>query len=220
MCRKTWISLMVLAAVAPVTMRARVLVAQNANPAHAHILHVTEAFGSTPDGGGLLPTAVAEAAIVAEHARLAAGGDPTDIDPMIRHTRHVLNAIDPSEFPTGPGLDFGLRPAADAIAQHIEMAAAAEGASQGVKTHAAHVAAASRDVSQRADQIVALARQVLSAGVYNEAYPLVQQLRDLGAEVIPGVDTSGDGAISLGEGEGGVEQIERHMALLVEAAGL
>ena len=220
MLHRTWLPTVTLAIAAPMGANGGSLMAQEANPAHVHVLHVTEAFGATPDGSGLLPMAIAEATIAAEHARLAGEGDPTDIDPMIRHARHVLNAIDPGEFPTGPGLDFGVRPAAEGIIRHIELAANSEGASQSVVTHSAHVAAASSDLVQRADEVVGLARQVLAAGVYNEAYPLAQQLGDLGTELLTGADISGDGSISMGDGEAGLEQVERHMALLVEAEGL
>ncbi len=192
--------------------------AQQASAAHTHIGHVLEAFSQTPNGEGLLATAMSEAETAAEHASLAAGGDPTDIDPMIRHTRHVLHAIDPAEFPNGPGLGFGLRPAVQGIARHIELAAASEGASQNVRTHAEHVSTAANAVAERADRIVELARQVLAAGVYNEARPLVQQLRDLCAELLPGADASGDGTISLDEG--GLSHVQRHMTLMAEGEGL
>ncbi len=194
-------------------------IAQEANGSHTHIRHVLEAFAPTPEGEGLFPIAVAEASIALEHARLA-GGDPTNIDPMIRHTRHVLNAIDPEEFANGPGLGFGVTRATEGIVQHIELAASSSEASANVRTHSTHVVAAARGVTQRAEQIVDLARQILSSGVYTRAYPLVEQLQVLCEELTTGTDVSDDGDISLEEGEGGIQQIQQHLALMVEGEGI
>lgn len=195
------------------------VIAQEANASHTHIRHVNEAFASAPDGEGLLPTSEAEAAIALQHARLAAR-DPTNIDPMKQHARHVLNAIDPAEFERGPGLGFGVKAAAEGIVRHIELAAGSDAASENVRTHAGHVAAAARAVSERASQIVDLAGQILPMSDYNRAYNVVLQLRDLCEELTAGTDVSGDGAISLAEGEGGLEQVRRHMTLMAEGEGL
>ena len=193
------------------------VIAQEVNASHTHMRHVLEAFGPTPDGQGLLPTAEAEAAIALQHARLAAR-DPTNIDPMKQHARHVLNAIDPAEFERGPGLGFGVKAAAEGIIRHIELAAGSDVASGNVRTHAGHVAAAARSLTQRAEQIVEVAGQILPMSDYNRAYTLVLQLRDLCEELTTGVDISGDGAISLSEG--GLEQVRRHMGLMAEGEGL
>ena len=75
-------------------------------------------------------------------------------------------------------------------------------------------------MSQRADQIVDLVGQILPLSDYNSAYELVLQLRDLCEELTTGTDVSGDGAISLEEGEGGLEQIRQHLALMTAGEGL
>ena len=113
--------------------------AAQGNAAHTHIGHVMDGFGDTPDGQGLLPTALAEAKIAAQHAALAAE-EPNNLRAMKRHAAHVLNAVDPSEEDNGPGLGYGVKQAAAGIARHIELAAKSEGASQGVMTHSEHVA--------------------------------------------------------------------------------
>lgn len=195
----------------------QVLIAQEANASHAHIRHALEAFTSTPDGAGLLPTAESEAMIAQRHAGLAAN-DPTDIGPMQQHTRHVLNAIDPERFPEGPGGGFGVKAAADGIARHIELAAASEGASANVRTHAAHVVAAAQAVSQRADEIVALGEQILAAGDYLRASRLVGQMQALCEGLVTGVDSARDGTISLDEG--GLQHVRQHLALMADAEGL
>ncbi len=53
------------------------------------------AWGDTPMGAGLLPTAIAAARIAATHAGLAAR-QPTNLEYMKTHAGHVLNAIDPT----------------------------------------------------------------------------------------------------------------------------
>lgn len=191
--------------------------AQQSSAAHTHMAHVREAFPGTPNGEGLLAVALADAQTALEHARLSTGGDPTDIDPMVRHARHVLHAVDPSRFPNGPGSGFGLKAAAEGIARHIELAAA-EGASDNVRTHAAHVAAAARATAERADQIVAKVGEILSAGVYNRAHPLTTELAELCEALAAGADRSGDGVVSLDEA--GLDQVERHLNLMAEGEGL
>ena len=196
----------------------RAMLAQDEPAAHTHIAHVREAFSGTPDGQGLLAIAIADAETVLEHARLSAGGDPTDIDPMIRHARHVLHAVDPSQFPNGPGSGFGLKVAAEGIIRHIELAAAAGDASENVGTHAAHVAAAAQATAERVDRIAAKVGEILAAGVYNLAYPLTDELVELAEALAAGTDASGDGTISLDEG--GLDQVERHLNLMAEGEGL
>lgn len=180
------------------------LAAQATPDAHVHIGHVLSEFGGAPDGMGLMPLAFAEAEIAAEHARLAAEGDPTNIDPMIRHTRHVLNALDPAEFEVGPGLGFGVKPAAEGISRHIGLAATAEDASENVRLHAEQVSAAADAVSGRVDEAILVARQVLASGVYTDAYPLVRELRDLCERLL----------------EAELGQLRQHVELMAEGEGL
>ncbi len=206
------------AAVIVGTVCPRAMLAQDESTAHTHIAHVRDAFSGTPDGEGLLAMASADAETALEHARLSAGGDPTDIDPMIRHARHVLHAVDPSQFPSGPGSGFGLKAAAEGITRHIELAAAARDASDNVGTHAAHVAAAAQATAERAERIGAKVAEILAAGVYNLAYPLTGELVELAEALAGGTDASGDGTISLGEG--GLDQVEHHLNLMAEGEGL
>ncbi len=195
------------------------LQAQQANPAHNHISHVMEAFGATPGGEGLLQVAEAEAAVAAQHARLATNDD-TNLEWMKTHTRHVLHAVDPSRIEQGPGLGFGVRAAADGVAQHIGMAAGSEGASDAVRTHAGHVAEAATAVSERAARIVELTDQVERASDYTAAAELVRQIRTLADQLVSGADLDGDGRISWGGGEGGLEQVRQHMTFMIEAEGI
>ncbi|MEX2528090.1 MAG: hypothetical protein WEA09_10680 [Gemmatimonadota bacterium] len=195
------------------------LMAQDGNPAHAHMGHVAHAFGPAPDGQGLLPTAQAEAQVAVQHADLAAR-DLFDVAAMQIHSRHVLHAVDPSAVESGPGLGFGVKRAAEGVAQHITLASEAEGASDNVKLHSGHVAASARTVAARAEEIVALVGRIQAAGTYDEAGGLVRQLQTLTQQLVSGHDANGDGRIGWQEGEGGLEQAELHMGLMLQGEGL
>ena len=207
------------AAAAPVTRStgASAATALQAGAVSAHIGHVLTSFADTPDKAGLLPTARAEAGIAAQHAAFAAR-TPTNLDAMKLHAGHVLHAIDPALIASGPGRGYGLKKAANAVATHIEMAAAAEGATAGVRTHAEHVASASRSVVVRADQVIKLAQRIRDASDAETAAPLVGQLTSLCEQLMSGADLDADGRVSWGGGEGGVQQAEAHMQLLLNSA--
>jgi hypothetical protein len=188
-----------------------------ANPAHAHIGHVLEGFSGTPEGQGLLPTALAEARVAAQHAGLAAR-DLSNLAAMQQHTAHVAQAIDPSYVAQGPGMGYGVKRAAEGIVAHVGLAAGGDGASANVAMHAEHVTAAARNVVERAEGMVALARQIEAAGTAAEAAPLVEQLRDLAEQLVSGHDASGDGRV--GWQDGGLEQVEQHMNLMRRGEGI
>lgn len=192
----------------------QVATAQQTSPAHAHIGHVMDEWRDTPDGRGLLPTAVGEAEVAAQHASLAAR-DPNNLDAMKLHTGHVIHAVAPSEEPSGPGLGYGVKRAAEGTATHIELAADADGASQNVSVHSTHVATSARNTVQRADEVVRLAKQIQAASSASAAAPLVEQLRTLAEQLVTGADADGDGQVGWQEGEGGLEQAEQHMMLMM-----
>jgi hypothetical protein len=186
-------------------------------PLAAHLAHVTTAFNGTPNNQGLLATAVAEAKVVAQHAALAAKPG-TDLETLKKHAGHIIHAVDPTVETTGPGAGYGLKKAAAAVAQHIEMAGKAEGAPAAVANHATHVATSAKNVAARADQIVALAKQIQAASSTSDAAALVTQLNTLAEQLTAGVDANGDGRIGWQEGEGGLQHVEQHVGLLVEAS--
>ena len=189
------------------------------NPAHTHISHVATAFGRTPDGSGLLAAASAEADVALQHIDLA-WRDTSNLEWMQRHAAHVLHAVDPSQVDGGPGSGFGLVAAAGGIAQHIELAAGSEGASDAVGRHGAHVAAAARAVAERAGEIAELAAQVGSAPEYSAAEGLTGRIRTLVNQLRDGEDLNGDGQIGWGDGEGGLAQVDQHLGFILEAEGL
>lgn len=192
---------------------------QQANMAHTHIGHVMTSFKDTPTQQGLLPAAMAEAKIAAQHAGLAAKA-PDNLDAMKLHAGHVIHAIDPTIELKGPGLGYGVKKATAGASQHVDFAAKSEGASANVKTHAGHVSASLGNVTKRADEMVALAQRIRAATSAAEAAPLVTQLNTLGGQLGAGVDANSDGQIGWQVGEGGLQQAEQHMGLMKKGEGL
>lgn len=183
-----------------------------------HVGHVAVRFMDTPDRAGLLDVAMAEARIAAEHAGFAARA-PTDLDAMRRHAAHVLHALDPARAASGPGRGYGLQKAVRGVATHIELAARADGASPAVKTHAERIATAARSVLARSDEAVALAEQVQGATSAAVAAPLVTQLLSLCLQLTSGADLDADGRVGWDGGEGGLQQAEEQLRLLLAAVG-
>lgn len=194
----------------------RTIVAVPAGPVGVHIGHVVNAFGDTPNGQGLLTTAMAEARIAAQHATLAMR-QPGNLDYMKTHAGHVINALDPTIVAAGPGLKYGLRKATTGVVTHIELAAGAQGASPNVITHARHVATSARNTLARADQLVALAQKVQAATTASEAAALVSQMASLADQLIAGADANADGKITWEQGEGGLQQCDEHVKLMLAA---
>ena len=191
-------------------------VAVPAGPVGVHIGHVVNAFNDTPNGRGLLPTAMAEARVAIQHAGLAAR-NTASLDAMKLHAGHVINALDPTIVPTGPGLGYGLKKAATGVATHIELASKAPGASPNVVTHAGHIAMSAKNTVQRADQIVALAKQIQAATSATDAAALVSQMVSQCDQLVAGADANGDGRITWEAGEGGLQQVQQHVNLMLAA---
>ena len=189
-------------------------------PAHTHIHHVAVAFRGTPDGLGLLPTAVAEAEVALRHAQLAAA-DPADLDAMQRHAGHVLHALDPSRMEDGgPGLGYGAVRAAERTAHYIALAAASDGATDAIETHAEHIETAARHAVASGSAAADLAGEILETEEADAAAELLQELMARTDAMLNGVDADGDGRIGWQEGEGGLAQATRHLELLRRAEGL
>lgn len=193
--------------------------AQETNPVHTHVGHVADSFRNTPESRGLLPTAVAEAEIAHQHATLA-GRDPADLEAMKRHMAHVLHALDPAEVAAGPGLGYGVVAAATGAARHIELAAASDGASEGVKTHALHVATAAAHALSNAEAAVRVAKRVQRATEASAAAEMLTELTTLTRTILEGVDADGDGRTGWQESEGGLAQATQHLGLLKRGEGL
>lgn len=183
-------------------------------PVGVHLGHVLNSFGDTPDKMGLLPVAMAEAAVALQHAQLASR-QPGNLAYMKTHAGHVIHAIDPTVVTSGPGKGYGLRKAAAAVAQHLDLAAAAQGATPMQIAHAGHAATSARNVEARATQILELARKVEAATSAADAAALVSQMVSIAEQLVPGADANGDGRVTWEKGEGGLAQVDEHIKLLL-----
>lgn len=190
-----------------------------AGPVGVHIGHVVNGFSDTPNMQGLLPVAMAEVQTAIQHATLAAR-TPTNLDAMKLHAGHVINALDPSLVAAGPGLGYGMKKAALAAATHIELAAKAQGVSPNVVTHSMHVATAARSAAARADQVIAMAQKIQAAMTAEEAAALVNQLGPLAQQILSGVDANSDGRVTWEQAEGGLQQAQEHVTLMLAGEGV
>ncbi|MFO0094864.1 MAG: hypothetical protein ACK54K_11235 [Gemmatimonadaceae bacterium] len=179
-----------------------------------HIGHVTTSYVDTPDKSGLLPMAFAEAQIAMQHANLALR-TPMDLAAMQLHAGHVLHALDPALVPMGPGKGYGFRKAAGGVAQHIELAAKEPSASGNVKIHTTHIAGAARSALARMELAIDLARKIREAKDAAAAASLLGQLVSMCGQLISGADVNADGRIAWGDGEGGLQQAQEHLQLLL-----
>jgi hypothetical protein len=187
--------------------------------ARAHIEHALQAFPATPDGSGLIDTAVADARVALLHAGLAAS-DLGDLNNMKLHVRHVLHAVDPEQVDGGPGSGYGAMKAAEEAAKHIELAAQAEGASEQVRTHASHIATSSRNAAERMERIASMAAEVEGVASPSVAAPLVQEIEELAGHAIAGLDADGDGRVTWRAGEGGLDTAVMHGGFVKKAEGM
>jgi hypothetical protein len=189
------------------------------NTIRTHIGHVADAFQSTPEGRGLLPTAIAEAEVARRHAALA-GGDTSNLEAMKTHVGHVLHAVDPTVVTTGPGLGFGVKQAAEGAIRHIRMAEDTEGASTAVRARARSVRWATMNTLDRANEIIELGGRIREATTAAEAAEMLSDLRELADQLIEGEDANNDGGIGFRRGEGGLKVASQYLATLKRDAGM
>ena len=188
------------------------------NLVKVHLAHVATTFQEAPSQQGLLATALAEAKIAAQHAALAAkAGD--NLEGMKLHAGHVIHAIDPSIERSGPGLGFGVRRAAAGIVEHIQLAAKVPNASPNVLTLSFHVLASANNTVKRSDEIIAVARRIRAAATAADAAPDVARLTALTQQLTSGLDVNKDGQIGWQTGEGGLEQAQAQLQLMLKGEG-
>ncbi len=180
------------------------------------ISYVAANYLDTPDKAGLLAMAQTEARVAAQHAGFMARA-LDNLQTMQMHAGHVLHAMDPATMPqaTAPGRGYGVKRALTGVVAYSELAASLPGASPNVKTHTAHILAATKSTSLRADQVIALAKKIQSSTTAEAAAPLVGQLTSLCNELVAGNDLNHDGKIVFGDGEGGLQQAQEHLNLLL-----
>ncbi len=183
------------------------------NISHVHIGHVMDGWKDTPEGKGLLPTAIAEAAIASQHAGFSAKKSG-DLVWMKTHIRHVLHAVDPSMEAKGPGLGYGVIKAAMGAKKHINFSAGSPDASKNVKLHTPHVSTSLDNSVARAKEIVRICNQALGASSAAAAAPLVKKVNVLTGQLLQGADANGDGKITWKQNEGGLKEAEKHMGFM------
>jgi len=182
-----------------------------------HIGHVLDSFNGTPMNMGLLPTAMAEAKTAAQHAGLAAKATTL---PMVQtHAGHVINAIDPTIVAQGPGAGYGVKKAAQGVAQHAGLAASVADANAMVKTHSMHVTTAANNVVAMSDEIIAIAQKIRMSTSLEEAQKLAADMQTKAEQLTTGVDADKNGQISWQAPEGGLNQAQQHMNFMKTAAG-
>jgi len=93
--------------------------------------------------------------------------------------------------------------------------AKAQGASVNVQTHANHIATCARNTIVRADSMIAIAQRIQAATDAADAAKLMNQLVSLGNQLVAGFDANADGRITTQEGEGGLQQAEEHVQLML-----
>ncbi|NNF38962.1 MAG: hypothetical protein HKN71_09855 [Gemmatimonadetes bacterium] len=177
------------------------------------LAYILSAAPDTPGGMGLLATGRAEAEIALQHAAFA-GRDPTNLGNMQRHMAHVIHAVDPGRGSQGPGMGYGVKQAARQILAQIEGARNVEDVPGVLTFHAPRVAMAARGTMARVDEVVALARQVQSAGSASTGDRLVNRLADAVRAMAYGFDRDGDRRIGYTEDEMGLAQVGHHLALV------
>jgi len=169
-------------------------------PAHLHIFHVMTNWRDTPGTRGFLPVAADEARIASTHAKLAMKGP--GIDEMKLHAGHVLNALDPSLEPKGPGAGYGVKKATAGAMQHLEFATKGEGMTANISTHAAPVSAGLANVARLTDQAIAVAQKTRAATDPAEASTLVADLDSLTTQITAALQEAQSHMTQMLKGEG------------------
>jgi hypothetical protein len=170
--------------------------------AHLHIGHVMTNWRDTPGARGFLPVAVDEARVAVAHARLA--NDGRSLDDIKLHAGHVLNALDPTVEPKGPGAGYGVKKATAGALQHLDFAAKADGATATITTHAAQVSSSLSNVLEWVDQAIAAAQKVRAATAAAEAAGSAADVAALMRRI----------------SDEGLQQAQTHLNLILKAEGL
>jgi hypothetical protein len=172
-------------------------------PAHLHLGHVMTNWRDTPSNVGFLIAAISDGKVAAIHGDLVAKS-ASDLDAMKLHAAHVLNALDSSLEPKGPGSGYGVKKAASGALQHLELAVQAEGVTANIKTNAAQVSTALNNVLQWTDQAVNMAQKIRQSTSASEAAALVNDLATLTKNI----------------SERGLQQAKASMDLMMKGEGL
>ena len=236
MAVKPYIRCTVSALVGALLWTATTLAQAPTSPAHSHIGHIMTTWADTPGMKGFLPTAIADTQVAMEQVERA------DLEGRINdfwlYGGYVLNALNPgaetdallktayARLPTTyvkievPGSGYGIKRAVAGALQHVQLATKSSGASDNVKTHAAHVIASLENVAKWTDEAIATARKLLEAKDVGGGQVLVDELTAQIGQLAIGIDANGDGQTGWQTGEGGLRQANTHMRLMMKGEGL
>jgi hypothetical protein len=156
----------------------------------------------TPGTRGFLPVAVDEARVAVLHANLALKA--SSLDDIKLHAGHVLNALDPTVEPKGPGAGYGVKKATAGALQHLDFAAKADGATATITTHAAQVSSSLSNVLEWVNQAIAAAQKVRAATAAAEAAGSAADVAALMRRI----------------SDEGLQQAQTHMNLILKVEGL
>jgi hypothetical protein len=153
---------------------------------HALVREVMTRHDATPGNAGLFTVLWEEANILAAHAALAAER-PGDLTWMQQHARHVRHTLDPNLEPGGgPGLGYGVIPAARAVLGRMQQLKALPDASSLVKVDADRARIAAENTLTRATELLMLSAKILEATLPEQAAEHLARLRTLADELIYG----------------------------------
>jgi hypothetical protein len=138
----------------------------------------------TPDGRGLVPSALTEARTLVEHARRAAE-TPADLPVMQASARGVDEAFDAAATTERSGQGHALIRALDRIVREVEAMAAAKGR-RDVAVALPRALAAARQARDVGGKIAAVADQIALAKTPAEAAPLAKALATLAGQLVAG----------------------------------
>jgi len=184
---------------------------------HSHIGHVYDAWGSTPNNMGFLPTALAEAKIAETHVSLALK-QSDNLKWLQTHTVHVRHAL--SGEGSGPGMGFGVLAGSKGVVKHIALAAQGSDASANVVLHAEHVASSANNAVSWAMEAISLCDVIASTNTASAATEHVTNLQKLINAIVMGMDANKDGNIGWQKGEGGLYMADKHMGFMMKGEGL
>jgi hypothetical protein len=189
------------------------------NATRSRLTALLNAAPGTPDGKGLVTTALAEAHTALAQALLAAKA-ADDLAAMQAHARGVVHALNPAGIPSGPGLGYGLTRAVDEIVAQVQSTLAADQKAD-VKRTAARALGAAGNVQQWIDALMAAAQRVATARSVADASAANESLVPLARQIIAGLDRDGDGHVTFAAGEGGLLNLRLSLGvLLIDRAGV
>ena len=188
--------------------------AQTAESAtRARLTTLLTATSGTPQGKGLVETALDEARIAMSQAvQAAVAGE--DLPVLQASARGVIHAVDPERVASGPGLGYGVTRAVHDLMTQVELTAAGDSKADVARAAPRALAAAQRTL-QSLEALLSVADEIRTATSASEAAGRTRELARLAQEVIAGTRPTAAERERLGPGEGGLLAVRRALAALV-----